>query len=232
VPGPLVPAQIQRFDLRERNPEIIQFLSLSARSSVQARRPLGVPRVPHPRAGRRDRPAPVPGAGPPVRPGGGPGLHLRLPHARRGPSRDLGVQVLARLRPWLAPLLAITANSPIADGHDTGWASWRYLLWSRWPGDDRDTCETGHGLMLMPPIRGLTCGWLPQWSVVRWLSASALSCSVGKLYCRVVSRRECPMSSATTTRSVLPRKLVESNVPTLSSTSAGAGELGIIPHGW
>ena len=35
------------------------------------------------------------------------------------PSRDLGVQVLARLRPWLAPLLAITANSPIADGHDT-----------------------------------------------------------------------------------------------------------------
>jgi len=148
------------------------------------------------------------------------------------PSRDLGVQVLARLRPWLAPLLAVTANSPIADGHDTGWASWRYLLWSRWPGDDRDTCETGHGLMLMPPIRGLTCGWLPQWSVVRWLSASALSCSVGKLYCRVVSRRECPMSSATTTRSVLPRKLVESNVPTLSSTSAGAGELGIIPHGW
>ena len=41
------------------------------------------------------------------------------------PSRDLGVQVLARLRPWLAPLLAVSANSPIADGHDTRWASWR-----------------------------------------------------------------------------------------------------------
>ena len=49
------------------------------------------------------------------------------------PSRDLGVQVLARLRPWLAPLLAVTANSPIAGGHDTGWASWRYVLQSRWP---------------------------------------------------------------------------------------------------
>ena len=49
------------------------------------------------------------------------------------PSRDLGVQVLARLRPWLASLLAITANSPIADGHDTAWASWRYQAWSRWP---------------------------------------------------------------------------------------------------
>ncbi len=49
------------------------------------------------------------------------------------PSRDLGVQVLARLRPWLAPLLAVTVNSPIADGHDTGWASWRYTIQTRWP---------------------------------------------------------------------------------------------------
>ena len=49
------------------------------------------------------------------------------------PSRELGVQVLARLRPWLAPLLAVTANSPIADGHDTGWASWRYTIQTRWP---------------------------------------------------------------------------------------------------
>ena len=49
------------------------------------------------------------------------------------PSRDLGVQVLARLRPWLAPLLAVTANSPIAGGHDTGWASWRHAIQSRWP---------------------------------------------------------------------------------------------------
>ena len=49
------------------------------------------------------------------------------------PSRDLGVQVLARLRPWLAPLLAITVNSPIADGRDTAWASSRYPAWSRWP---------------------------------------------------------------------------------------------------
>ena len=49
------------------------------------------------------------------------------------PSRDLGVQVLARLRPWLAPLLAVSANSPIAGGRDTGWASWRYTIQARWP---------------------------------------------------------------------------------------------------
>ncbi|WIN00572.1 glutamate--cysteine ligase [Actinoplanes oblitus] len=48
-------------------------------------------------------------------------------------TRDLGVQVLGRLRPWLATLLAISANSPIADGHDTGWASHRYALVSQWP---------------------------------------------------------------------------------------------------
>ena len=48
------------------------------------------------------------------------------------PSWDLGVQVLARLRPWLAPLLAVSANSPIAGGRDSGWASWRYVIQSRW----------------------------------------------------------------------------------------------------
>ncbi len=58
---------------------------------------------------------------------------LRLPRARRGPLPGAGVQVLARLRPWLAPLLAVSANSPIAGGHDTRWASWRYPIWSRWP---------------------------------------------------------------------------------------------------
>ncbi|MGO9189619.1 MAG: YbdK family carboxylate-amine ligase, partial [Streptosporangiaceae bacterium] len=49
------------------------------------------------------------------------------------PSREAGVQVLARLRPWLAPLLAVSANSPIAGGHETGWASWRYPIQARWP---------------------------------------------------------------------------------------------------
>ena len=49
------------------------------------------------------------------------------------PSREAGVQVLARLRPWLAPLLAVSANSPIAGGHQTGWASWRYVIQARWP---------------------------------------------------------------------------------------------------
>ena len=61
--------------------------------------------------------------------GGACGCHVHV----GVPSRDLGVQVLTRLRPWLAPLLAITVNSPIAGGRDTAWASCRYPAWSRWP---------------------------------------------------------------------------------------------------
>jgi len=48
-------------------------------------------------------------------------------------DRDLGVQVLARLRPWLPALLALTANSPIVDGADTGWSSYRYRALRHWP---------------------------------------------------------------------------------------------------
>ncbi|MEV5969104.1 glutamate--cysteine ligase [Streptomyces sp. NPDC051921] len=48
-------------------------------------------------------------------------------------SPEEGVGVLDRIRPWLAPLLAISANSPFWQGQDTGYASWRHQLWSRWP---------------------------------------------------------------------------------------------------
>jgi carboxylate-amine ligase len=49
------------------------------------------------------------------------------------PDRDLGVQILARLRPWLPALLVLTANSPIVDGDDTGWSSYRYRALRHWP---------------------------------------------------------------------------------------------------
>lgn len=49
------------------------------------------------------------------------------------PERDLAVQVSNHLSHWLPPLLALTANSPIAEGIDTGHASWRHVVWARWP---------------------------------------------------------------------------------------------------
>jgi len=48
-------------------------------------------------------------------------------------DRDRAARIINYLRPWLPTLLALTANSPIADGRDTGHASWRYLRWGRWP---------------------------------------------------------------------------------------------------
>ena len=61
--------------------------------------------------------------------GGTCGCHVHIGVS----SRELGVEVLARIRPWLPQLLAVSANSPVARGQDTGWASWRYPLWSSWP---------------------------------------------------------------------------------------------------
>ena len=48
-------------------------------------------------------------------------------------SEDEGVGALDRIRPWLAPLLAITANSPYWQGADSGYASYRSQVWQRWP---------------------------------------------------------------------------------------------------
>lgn len=49
------------------------------------------------------------------------------------PDRDTAVMMSNFLRPWLPILLALTANSAIYRGADTGFASWRSILWQRWP---------------------------------------------------------------------------------------------------
>jgi carboxylate-amine ligase len=48
-------------------------------------------------------------------------------------DRELAVAALPRLAPWLPVLLALSASSPFHEGHDTGYASYRSVLWSRWP---------------------------------------------------------------------------------------------------
>jgi carboxylate-amine ligase len=49
------------------------------------------------------------------------------------PDRAAAIEVVNRVRPWLAVLLALSANSPFWDGEDTGYASYRHEVWSRWP---------------------------------------------------------------------------------------------------
>ncbi len=48
-------------------------------------------------------------------------------------SDDEGVAVLDRIGPWLATLLALSANSPFWHGRDSSYASFRYQVWGRWP---------------------------------------------------------------------------------------------------
>jgi carboxylate-amine ligase len=48
-------------------------------------------------------------------------------------DRDLAVDVLGRCRPWLATVVALAANSPFWAGADSGYASYRTEVWTRWP---------------------------------------------------------------------------------------------------
>lgn len=48
-------------------------------------------------------------------------------------DREDAVRAVNHLRGWMPLLLALTANSPYSDGVDTGYASWRSVVWSRWP---------------------------------------------------------------------------------------------------
>jgi carboxylate-amine ligase len=49
------------------------------------------------------------------------------------PDRDLAIAIMDRVRPWLAVLLALGANSPFWQGVDTGYASFRTQVFDRWP---------------------------------------------------------------------------------------------------
>jgi glutamate---cysteine ligase / carboxylate-amine ligase len=51
-------------------------------------------------------------------------------------SDDEGVAAINGLAPWLPVLLALSANSPFAGGTDTGYASYRRVVWNSWPTAD------------------------------------------------------------------------------------------------
>jgi carboxylate-amine ligase len=57
------------------------------------------------------------------------GLHVHV----EVPDEEDRVQALNRLRGWLPALLALSGNSPFANGLDTGFASWRSILIRRLP---------------------------------------------------------------------------------------------------
>ena len=54
-------------------------------------------------------------------------VHVEIDNAEEG------VAVLDRIRPWLPVLVALSANSPFWQETDTGFASYRYEAWGRFP---------------------------------------------------------------------------------------------------
>lgn len=48
-------------------------------------------------------------------------------------DKDEAIRVMNRTRPWLSPILALSANSPFWLGMDTGYASYRTELFGRFP---------------------------------------------------------------------------------------------------
>jgi carboxylate-amine ligase len=49
------------------------------------------------------------------------------------PDQRLAVQICTRLRGWLPVIQALAVNSPLFEGADTGYASWRFAQLQRWP---------------------------------------------------------------------------------------------------
>ena len=57
------------------------------------------------------------------------GFHIHVSVA----SEEEAVAVLDRIRVWLPLILALSSNSPYWQGADSGYASFRYQAWRRWP---------------------------------------------------------------------------------------------------
>ena len=62
-------------------------------------------------------------------------------------DRDAAVAALPGIARWLPVLLALSGSSPFSAGSDTGYSSWRSVVWSRWP------------VAGPPPETGDAAGW-------------------------------------------------------------------------
>jgi glutamate---cysteine ligase / carboxylate-amine ligase len=48
-------------------------------------------------------------------------------------DQELAIAAMNHIRPWLAPLVALSSSSPFWSGADTGYASYRSEVFGRWP---------------------------------------------------------------------------------------------------
>jgi carboxylate-amine ligase len=85
------------------------------------------------------------------------------------PDRELAVAVVNRLPPWLPTLLALSVNSPLHDGRDTGFGSWRVVQQSRFPGSGVPPYFSDSSAHDAEVARMVECGVLVDERMTFWL---------------------------------------------------------------
>ncbi|KDN22256.1 carboxylate-amine ligase [Amycolatopsis rifamycinica] len=83
---------------------------------------------------------------------------------------DTAVAVVNHLGRWLPTLLALSANSPFDQGRDTGYASWRMVLQSRFPGSGVAPHLRGHDEYRRAVETLVECGALVDPDQTFWLA--------------------------------------------------------------
>ncbi|MEU0538154.1 carboxylate-amine ligase [Amycolatopsis tolypomycina] len=86
------------------------------------------------------------------------------------PDPDTAVAVVNHLGRWLPTLLALSANSPLDHGRDTGYASWRMVLQSRFPGSGVAPHLRGHAEYRRAVEALVECGALVDPDQTFWLA--------------------------------------------------------------
>lgn len=90
------------------------------------------------------------------------------------PDRETAVAVVNHVRPWLPTLLALSANSPLHRGTDTGYQSWRVVQQSRFPGSGLTPWFGSAAEYDGAVDRLVDCGVLADASMSFWLVRPAL----------------------------------------------------------
>ncbi|MFF5258248.1 glutamate--cysteine ligase [Actinomadura viridis] len=85
-------------------------------------------------------------------------------------DRDTAVAVVNHLRPWLPTLLALSANSPYDHGRDSGYASWRMVEQSRFPGSGVPPVLPSAAAYDRAVDRLVDCGVLADPAMTFWLA--------------------------------------------------------------
>jgi carboxylate-amine ligase len=94
------------------------------------------------------------------------GLHVHV----GVPDKDLAVAVVGHVNRWLPTLLALSVNSPLHAGRDTGYGSWRIVQQSRFPGSGLAPPALDYGAWQAAIARLVDCGVLADAGQTFWFA--------------------------------------------------------------